>query len=375
MESLGDKLKSVRESKGLSYEYVSRETNISTRYLEALEREDFSGFPGEPYVLGFLRNYGEYLGLNTEELASLYRLLKIQEQPVPVEQLLKKTSPLPKILGVTAIILVILGLAAGVVYLVMRLPKEPKAAPPAVLTAAEYAMNTEFLERRFYPGDSIVITEGTNTYKLVFSGLSDAVTITTPMGPVMLDLGQEVTISLSDEGFSELHIIAADFVKNDSTSGAFLRFEQVFLPQIAAVAQAEDSTGIYSPNIPSEISLTTISPGREAPVVIFSSPSAYPFTLQAVFQGYCLFRYEILYERDRPGRNEQYYQRSEEINIAAQNGIRLGISNAQAVKLQVIGGGRTVPLETGGAGEVVAADLRWVRDEENRYRLVLLRLE
>jgi hypothetical protein len=57
------------------------------------------------------------------------------------------------------------------------------------------------------------------------------------------------------------------------------------------------------------------------------------------------------------------------------NGIRLGISNAQAVKLQVIGAGRTVPFEAGSAGEVVAADLRWVRDDESRYRLVLLRLE
>jgi hypothetical protein len=41
----------------------------------------------------------------------------------------------------------------------------------------------------------------------------------------------------------------------------------------------------------------------------------------------------------------------------------------------VIGGGRTVPVELGGAGEVVVADIRWVRDEENRYRMVLMRLE
>jgi hypothetical protein len=109
--------------------------------------------------------------------------------------------------------------------------------------------------------------------------------------------------------------------------------------------------------------------------VIFSSPSAYPFTLQAAFQGYCMFRWEILFERDRQDRNEQYFQRGNELNIQAQNGIRIWASNGQAAKLQVIGGGRTVPAELGGAGEVVVADLRWVRDEENRYRLVLVRLE
>ena len=63
MRSLGDKLKSTRETKGYTFDYISRETNIDTRYLEALETENFAVFPGEPYLQGFLRNYGEYLGL------------------------------------------------------------------------------------------------------------------------------------------------------------------------------------------------------------------------------------------------------------------------------------------------------------------------
>jgi hypothetical protein len=117
-----------------------------------------------------------------------------------------------------------------------------------------------------------------------------------------------------------------------------------------------------------------IIPGSR-PIVLFNSPNAYPFTLQVAFQGYCLFRWEILFERDRPGRNEQYFQYSDELTIQANNGIRLGLSNAHAVRFQVIGGGRTVSLEPGGPGEVVVADLRWVRDEDNRYQLVFTRLE
>ena len=362
MESLGYKLRIAREEKGLSFDYISRDTNISSRYLDALEREDFSPFPGEPYVLGFLKNYSEYLGLNPEEILSLYRSLKIQEQPVPMEELLKRPSIMPKIIGVAVIILAVLGLVAGGIFILPRLPSKTPAPPAAQRIASEYTLNTDYLERRLYPGDSILIALENNSYKLTFTGLGDAVTITTPRGPVMLDLGQEVTVDLNNDGFAELRIIASDFVKNDSTQGALLRFEQDTRLEIAA-----------SPEFPLE---TTFAAGRDGAMVIFpSSPSAYPFTLQAVFQGYCLFRYEILFERDRPGRNEQYYQRSEEISISAQNGVRLGISNAQAVKLQVIGGGRTVPFETGGAGEVVAADIRWVRDEDNRYRLVLLRLD
>ena len=359
MESLGSKLRTVREAKGLTYDYISRETNISSRYLEALENEDFTPFPGEPYAMGFLKNYGEYLGLDTEELQSLYRSIKLREQPVPVEQLLRNPSPLPKIFGGVAAALAVLALAGGVIFFINRSPGETEAAPVMARSAAEYVLTTDFLERRFYPGDSILVSEGDNSYKLVFSNISDAVTIVTPRGPVMLDLGQEVIVDLNNEGSGGLRILAADFVKNDTQTGALLRFEQELPPQTVT---------------PAVITMETLSPEREA-ATILNATGAFPFTLQVAFQGYCLFRHEILFERERQGRNEQFHQRSEEINIYAQNGIRLGISNAQAVKLQVIGAGRTVPFEAGGAGEVVAADLRWVRDDENRYRLVLLRLE
>jgi hypothetical protein len=108
---------------------------------------------------------------------------------------------------------------------------------------------------------------------------------------------------------------------------------------------------------------------------IFTSPNAYPFTLQVSFQGYCLFRWEVLAERGRQGRKEEYFQRSAELSIPAQNGVRIGVSNAAALRIQVIGGGRTVPLEIGSVGEVVAADIRWIRDEDGRFRLVLSRLD
>jgi hypothetical protein len=207
-----------------------------------------------------------------------------------------------------------------------------------------------------------------STYKIELLGLSDSVNIATPGGPKMLDLGQEVTLDLDNDGFSELRISAADFVKNNSASGALLRFELI-QNQGAVLPAAEGVIPAVA-----AASLGAVGAGQPS-TVIFNSPSAYPFTFQAVFQGYCLFRYEILAERDRPGRVEDVYQRSDEINTQAQNGIRIGASNAQAVKIQIIGGGRTVPLELGGPGEVVAADVRWVRDDENRYRLILVRLE
>jgi cytoskeletal protein RodZ len=370
MESLGNKLKTAREEKGYAFDNISRETNIAIRYLDALEKEDFDIFPGEPYLLGFLRNYGEYLGLNVDELLSLYRSIRIQEQPVPVEELLKTPSPLPKILLVVALVIVVAAAGVGGFYLFKNLPKKAPAAA-VVRQAAEYTMNNDILERRFYRGDSILIPLGDNQYKLELANLGETVTISTPGETKTLDLGQEVRVDMNNDGFGELRVTAMEFAKNDSAAGALLRFEiDTNLPPELAAANLQAGNTELPPE-----ALSTAAGRLAASTQIFSSANAYPFTLQSNFQGYCMFRWEILFERDRRDRNEQYFQRSDELSIQAQNGIRIWVSNAQAVKLQVIGSGRTVPLELGGAGEVVVADVRWVRDEDNRYRLILARLE
>jgi cytoskeletal protein RodZ len=361
VESLGEKLKAAREAKNLSFDQIGRETNIATRYLEALEAENFSIFPGEPYIVGFLRNYGAYLDLDVQHLLSLYHAHKIEEQPIPVEQLLKGPSRLPGILRTAALVLIVLGAAGGGVYFFLNRPQKTAAPPPAVRAASEYVMNSDSLERRLYKGDSVLIPLGADQYKLELIGLGEAVSLNTPGGAVVLDLSQEVHVDLSNDGIADLRITASDFVKNNAETGALIRFELGSGP--AAVSS------------PPPLEEMGSAAGLANAVLIFSSPSAYPFTLQSSFQGYCLFRWEILFERDRRDRNERYFQRGDELNIQAQNGIRIGASNAQTAKLQVIGGGRTVPVELGGAGEVVVADLRWVRDEENRYRLILARLE
>jgi cytoskeletal protein RodZ len=360
VESLGEKLKTAREARALNFDQVSRETNIAGRYLEALEAENFSGFPGEPYVIGFLRNYGEYLGLNAGELVSLYRALKIQEQPVPVEQLLRSPSSLPRIFITLGLVLAALVLLGGGVYFFLSRPRNPASPVPVARPVSEFVMNTDFLEQHLYMGDSILVPLEATQYKLELSNLGEAVTITTPGGEVILDLSQKVNVDLNNDGIAELQITAADFVKNDSAFGALLWFEL-----------KNDLAFEIPPPPVEEDGILAGTPALSGAMVIFSSPRPYPFTLQSAFQGYCMFRWEI----DRRDRKEQYYQRSDEFNIQAQNGIRVWASNAQAAKLQVIGGGRTVPLELGGAGEVVVADIRWVRDEENRYHLVLARLE
>ena len=366
MESLGEKLKNARLEKGLSFDQISRETNISIRYLEALETENFSIFPGEPYVIGFLRNYGAYLDLDVQKVISLYRALRIQEQPIPVEQLLKTPPKLPKFLIPAAAILLVLGASGfGIFYLVNNSRSNPEQSIPVARTPSEYIMEGNSMERRLYRNDTVLVSVDNETYKLELSNLGETVTIRTPDGTRNLDLSQEITVDLNNDGVPDLRITVADFAKNNTDMGALLHF---ILIDTAAYIGAEIEQNITPNvgNIVSSASSTTIIPG---------SPSAYPFTLQVSFQGYCMFRWEILNERDRRGTNQRYFQRAEQLDIQAQNGIRIWASNAQAARFQIIGGGRTFPVDLGSPGEVVVADFRWVRDEENRFRLVLMRLE
>jgi len=370
VEYLGEKLKTAREAKGLDYDQASKDTKIAVRYLQSLENEDFSDFPGEAYITGFLRNYGAYLDLDVQELLSLYRALKIQELPIPVKQLLKKPSLLPKIAIGAAVVILALGVVGGGVLFLMTRPKIIRAVTPLSGTPVEYTMNGDSFEHRFFMGDTILVPAGAESsdkgqnqerLKLELLGVDDAVTIRTPGGPVTLDLTREADVSLDASGVANLRITAVDYAKNNADMGVLLRFELL--------------SALTPSPVDSDLIETVSVTGQSASTVIFSSSNPYPFTLQAAFQSYCMLRWEILMERDRRDRNERYFQRSDELNIQAQNGIRIWASNAQAAKLQVIGGGRTVPVEIGGAGEVVVVDVRWVRDDDNRFRLIIVRLE
>ena len=69
----GELLERTRRERGLSLHDVENATKIRTRYLEGLEREDYSMLPDQVYVQGFLKTYANYLGLDGEGLAQDFR--------------------------------------------------------------------------------------------------------------------------------------------------------------------------------------------------------------------------------------------------------------------------------------------------------------
>src|SRR5439155_5496362 len=64
MFEIGRTLREARERRMLSYSQAEQETKIRSRYLRALEDEDFSVLPGPTYTKGFLRAYADFLDLD-----------------------------------------------------------------------------------------------------------------------------------------------------------------------------------------------------------------------------------------------------------------------------------------------------------------------
>jgi len=62
---------------------ISNALKISTRFLEAMERDDFSKLPGGVFTKSFVRQYAGYLGLDGEELAAEMERLLAPEPEVP----------------------------------------------------------------------------------------------------------------------------------------------------------------------------------------------------------------------------------------------------------------------------------------------------
>jgi cytoskeletal protein RodZ len=61
---IGNSLREARTRQGLGLSEVEVATKIRSKYLRALEEEQFDALPAQTYVKGFLRTYADYLGLD-----------------------------------------------------------------------------------------------------------------------------------------------------------------------------------------------------------------------------------------------------------------------------------------------------------------------
>jgi cytoskeletal protein RodZ len=75
-DKIGRVLERARKDRGLTLEEAERATKIRRRYLEGLEKDDYTVLPDAVYARGFLKTYANYLGLDGDELSKELRTRK-----------------------------------------------------------------------------------------------------------------------------------------------------------------------------------------------------------------------------------------------------------------------------------------------------------
>jgi cytoskeletal protein RodZ len=65
-------LEGQRRSQGVSLEAISEQTKICTRYLRAIESEEFEKLPGGLYSLTYIRQYARAIGYPEDAIIALH---------------------------------------------------------------------------------------------------------------------------------------------------------------------------------------------------------------------------------------------------------------------------------------------------------------
>lgn len=82
--TFGESLKREREMRGVTLDEIAGATRIATRFLRAIENEEWDQLPGGVFNRGFVRAVARYLGLDEENTVAEYTLAVGDRQPVPV---------------------------------------------------------------------------------------------------------------------------------------------------------------------------------------------------------------------------------------------------------------------------------------------------
>jgi cytoskeletal protein RodZ len=80
MYSVGQLLKEERLKKGFTLAQVEKATKIRSKFLTAIEDDDYQKMPVSPYIQGFIKNYSDFLGLRTHTMLALFRRQFLQKE-------------------------------------------------------------------------------------------------------------------------------------------------------------------------------------------------------------------------------------------------------------------------------------------------------
>lgn len=362
MESYGEILKKARELKGIEFEIIARDTSITQEYLQALENEETTIFPGEPYLVGFLKNYAEYLEVDSEHILTLYHAKKIQEAPPPLA-LTARERPrflLPLIISICVILVAGISITLGMIFHAKIEALKEDESLSRTNEFKKYELTEKPFSGRLFKSDQLIMGSDAGNIFLTVAETEGIFGLETPAGMQYVELSEELEIDADGNSIPDLIVYVSDVSQKNVDRGAEVK---IMLKNSSNVAVASPDEN----QIPNAEDL----PKEQTRTEIFADSRAYPFTVNASFRGGCLFRYRP----DRKETIEDYFASGDVLSMTASNGIRLWISNGNAVKLQIVANSKTYDLAVPRAGEVIAQDIKWIKDTDGRYKVVIVDID
>ena len=96
LPSLGARLKKQREQRGVSLDQISLTTKIGTRFLQAIEHDQFDQLPGGIFNKGFIRAYAKSVGADEDEAIADYLTAISPPSPVAEASVVLPAPPEPR---------------------------------------------------------------------------------------------------------------------------------------------------------------------------------------------------------------------------------------------------------------------------------------
>lgn len=134
---LSELFKSQRKELGIELKEVEKKTGIRSTYLEKIEAGRYDQLPDTVYIKGYVKNYADFLGFDTQEIMRMYsreRAAYASNSPAKKQASWRSLKPLeghrfvltPRLLVVLVGLLVVVGIFGYIGWQFLQLAVPPK---------------------------------------------------------------------------------------------------------------------------------------------------------------------------------------------------------------------------------------------------------
>jgi cytoskeleton protein RodZ len=134
MATLGQQLREAREARGVTINQIADATRLGSRFLEAIESDDYKILPGGVFNRAFVRKFARQVGMDEDQAVRLYdqQLAERGGEPAKTsyvglaDELEAKSSG--NTFLITVIVVILLGAAGGAAWIAFKpTAEQPKA--------------------------------------------------------------------------------------------------------------------------------------------------------------------------------------------------------------------------------------------------------